>query len=93
MKGKCRRHLWIDDLDTWEDMEWVVNIVQIGNIQSEIVVPVQRCMSTTAHPQTGVRDADTLGALQAHGHQNFSGYAVAKNNGTLSLGDKLTLID
>ena len=50
-------------------------------------------MATTANPETGVRDADTLGALQAHGHQNFSVYAVAKNNGTLSLGDKLTLID
>ena len=92
-KDRWRGNLWIDDLKPWEEMEWVGKIVQIGNIQFDIVEPVQRCMATTANPETGIRDADTLGALQAHGHQNFSVYAVAKNNGTLSLGDKLTLID
>ena len=46
-------------------MEWIGKIVQIGNIQFDIVEPVQRCMATTANPETGVRDADTLGALQA----------------------------
>jgi len=92
-KNRWRGNLWIDDLKPWEEMEWVGKTVQIGNIQFDIVEPVQRCMATTANPETGVRDADTLGALQAHGHQNFSVYAVAKNNGTLSLGDKLTLID
>ena len=50
-------------------------------------------MATTANPETGVRYADTLGALKAHGHQNFSVYAIAKNNGDLRLGDKLTVLD
>jgi len=92
-KNRWRGNLWIDDLEPWEEMEWIGKIVQIGNIKFDIVEPVQRCMATTANPETGVRDADTLGALQSHGHQNFSVYAVAKNNGTLSLDDKLTLID
>ena len=92
-KNRWRGNLWIDNLEPWEELEWIGKIVQIGNIQFDIVEPVQRCMATTANPETGVRDADTLGALQGHGHQNFSVYAVAKNNGTLSLGDKLKLID
>ena len=37
-------------------MEWIGKIVQIGNIQFDIVEPVQRCMATTANPETGVRD-------------------------------------
>ena len=52
------------NLEPWEELEWIGKIVQIGNIQFDIVEPVQRCMATTANPETGVRDADTLGALQ-----------------------------
>ena len=92
-KNRWRGNLWIDDLDPWTEMDWIGKIVQIGTVQFDIVEPVQRCMATTANPETGIRDADTLGALQAHGHQNFSVYAVARNNGNLRLGDKLTVID
>ena len=92
-KKRWRGNLWIDELEPWEEMTWIGKIVQIGNVQFEVIENVQRCMATTANPETGVRDADTLGALKAHGHQNFSVYAIAKNNGDLRLGDKLTVLD
>jgi len=92
-KNRWRGNLWIDDLEPWTEMDWIGKIVQIGTVQFDIVEAVQRCMATTANPETGIRDADTLGALQAHGHQNFSVYAVARNDGNLSVGDKLTVID
>lgn len=92
-KKRWRGNLWIDELESWEEMTWIGKIVQIGNVQFEVIENVQRCMATTANPETGVRDADTLGALKAHGHQNFSVYAIAKNNGDLRLGDKLRVLD
>ena len=92
-KKRWRGNLWIDELEPWEEMNWIGKIVQIGNVQFDVIENVQRCMATTANPETGVRDADTLGALKAHGHQNFSVYAIAKNNGDLRLGDKLTVLD
>jgi uncharacterized protein YcbX len=92
-KKRWRGNLWIDELEPWEEMTWIGKIVQIGNVQFEVIENVQRCMATTANPETGVRDADTLGALKAHGHQNFSVYAIAKNNGDLRLGDKLRVLD
>ena len=92
-KKRWRGNLWIDELEPWEEMTWIGKIVQIGNVQFEVIENVQRCMATTANPETGVRDADTLGALKAHGHQNFSVYAIAKKNGDLRLGDKLRVLD
>ena len=92
-KKRWRGNLWIDELEPWEEMTWIGKIVQIGNVQFDVIENVQRCMATTANPETGVRDADTLGALKAHGHQNFSVYAIAKNNGDLRLGDKLRVLD
>ena len=74
-------------------MTRIGKIVQTGNEKFDVIENVQRCMATTANPETGVRDADTLGALKAHGHQNFSVYAIAKNNGDLRLGDKLRVLD
>ena len=92
-KKRWRGNLWIDELEPWEEMTWIGKIVQIGSVQFDVIENVQRCMATTANPETGVRDADTLGALKAHGHQNFSVYAIDKNNGDLRLGDKLRVLD
>jgi MOSC domain-containing protein YiiM len=52
-----------------------------------------RCLATTANPDTGLRDADTLGALNALcGHQDFGLYARVIEPGTLSLDDTLELL-
>jgi uncharacterized protein YcbX len=59
----------------------------------EGVEPIERCMATTANPDTGLRDADTLSALNALcGHQDFGLYARVIEPGTLSLDDTLELL-
>ena len=92
-KQRWRGNRWIDEREPWEEMNRIGKIVQIGNVQLDVIADVQRCMATTANPETGVRDADTLGALKAHGRQNVSVYAIAESNGDLRLGDKLTVLD
>jgi uncharacterized protein YcbX len=55
--------------------------------------PIVRCLATTANPDTGLRDADTLSALNAlSGHQDFGLYARVIEPGTLSLDDTLELL-
>jgi MOSC domain-containing protein YiiM len=50
-------------------------------------------MATTANPDTGLPDADTLSALNALcGHQDFGLYARVIEPGTLSLDDTLELL-
>ncbi|MGB0534648.1 MAG: molybdenum cofactor biosysynthesis protein, partial [Paracoccaceae bacterium] len=46
-----------------------------------------RCLATTANPETGLRDADTLGILQTWDHQDFCVYARVLNAGTIHLND------
>ena len=43
-----------------------------------------------ANPETGRRDADTLGALDALGHQEFGLYAEVVAGGTIRCGDGVT---
>ena len=43
-----------------------------------------------ANPDTGRRDADTLGALSDLGHQEFGLYAEVIKGGTIRVGDAVT---
>jgi uncharacterized protein len=47
----CREH---------EEDEWIGRRVRIGDAIVRVVVQVDRCAATTRHPETGVRDLDTL---------------------------------
>ncbi|MGY9011005.1 MAG: molybdenum cofactor biosysynthesis protein, partial [Rhodobacterales bacterium] len=51
-----------------------------------------RCLATTANPTTGLRDADTLGALKSWGHRDFNVYARVIENGSINIGDSAELI-
>ena len=53
---------------------------------------ITRCKATSANPETGRIDADTLGGLEAaFGHQDFGLYAVVTRGGAIATGDKVTL--
>ena len=55
--------------------------------------PIVRCKATTANPQTGAYDADTLGALRATvGEQNFGVYAEVVQGGIIHLNDPVEVI-
>ena len=66
--------------------------LKIGSAVFEVRERVIRCMATTANPDTGQRDADTLGTLDTWGYRDFNVYAVAVSSGTINLGDKVSIM-
>jgi uncharacterized protein YcbX len=85
---RWRGNIWLDDLPAWEELLWIGKTVRIGAAELSVIEPIERCKHTTANPQTGQRDADTLGALRdGWGHQNFGVYAVVTKAGKLALND------
>jgi uncharacterized protein YcbX len=66
--------------------------VQIGDAVFHVRERIARCLATTANPDTGERDADTLGVLKSWGHQDFGVYAVVLRGGDIKLGDTVTLL-
>jgi uncharacterized protein len=53
----------IDGVAPHAEDEWIGRRVQIGGAEVEFAGDVGRCVITTLHPDRGVRDLDTLGAL------------------------------
>lgn len=91
---RWRGNFWIEGLGPWEEFEWIGRRVRIGGTEFEVISRIERCMATTSNPDTGNRDADTLGALEdGWGHRDFGVYAVALTSGPVVLGDTVEVLN
>ena len=89
---RFRGNLWVDGFAPWAEMGWVGKKVRIGEAVLEVRDQITRCKATMANPETGKRDADTLGALQEMGHQEFGVFAEVVEDGTVKLGDPVEVL-
>lgn len=90
---RWRGNIWFDLDEPWLENQLIGKKVRIGEAVFEIKEPVVRCLATTANPETGERDADTLGTLNnTWGHQNFSVYAEVLTGGDIQLGDSVKVL-
>jgi uncharacterized protein YcbX len=91
-EARWRINIWLDGLTPWEEFDWIGKDIQIGGTRLRVQERITRCMATTANPDTGVRDADTLGALKTWGHQDLGIYATVLEGGAISLDDKAVIL-
>lgn len=89
---RWRGNIWLDGLAPWQEFEWVGQRLRIGAATLEVREPTTRCMATTANPDTGRRDADTLGALDTWGHRDFGVHAVVVEGGKIAPGDGMEIL-
>ena len=85
---RFRANLWLDGLAPWAEFDLVGQDIRIGDVTFHVEEPIERCLATTANPDTGQRDADTLAALErTWTHRDFGIYLTATSSGTLNVGD------
>ncbi|MCA0997829.1 MOSC domain-containing protein [Alloyangia pacifica] len=89
---RWRGNIWLDGLAPWQEFDWVGRQVKIGSAILTVRERTGRCAATTANPETGQRDADTLGALRHWGHTDFSVQAEVTTGGEIALDDEVTLL-
>lgn len=91
--ARWRGNLLIDGLEAWAEMGWIGKTLRIGAAELEIKERITRCLATTANPETGERDADTLAALKSGwGHQDCGVYGVVTKSGLLRQGDEIDVV-
>ncbi len=89
---RWRGNLWIKGLAPWEEKGWIGKEIRVGAAVLRVQREITRCKATMANPDTGRRDADTLGALQALGHQEFGVYAEVVQGGEIVTGDTVEVV-
>lgn len=88
--NRWRGNIWFDGLPDWQEFDWIGQEVQLGEVILRGRERTDRCLATTANPETGIRDADMLGALDHWDHRDFSIRAEVIRGGELRIGDKVT---
>jgi uncharacterized protein YcbX len=90
---RWRSNIWFDLGEAWAENALLGREVQIGEAVFAVRERVVRCLATTASPDTGERDADTLKTLNENwGHQDFSVYAEVVRGGDIRLGDAVKVL-
>lgn len=90
---RWRGNIHMAGLEPWVEFDWIGKTVTVGEAELTIREPIVRCLATTANPDTGVRDADTLATLNSHfGHQNFGIYAEVTRSGEIALNDRIEVL-
>ncbi|MQQ08451.1 MOSC domain-containing protein [Epibacterium sp. SM1979] len=92
-RTRWRSNIWFDLGEAWAEEAWIDREVQIGEAVLQVRERVKRCMATTANPDTGERDAETLKTLnESFGHQHFSVAAEVVRPGRINLGDPVKVL-
>ena len=90
---RFRGNLWLDGPSLWEEDEWIGRRLRVGDALLEVVEPIFRCRATEADPETGRRDADTMGAMsRLKGETSFGVYALVVEGGDVRQGDGARLL-
>ena len=89
---RFRGNLWVDGLAPWEEFGWIDETIVIGDVRFRVTERIERCLATTANPDTGRRDADTLGGLETGwGHRDMGVYLLALDDGRIEAGQPVRL--
>ena len=91
---RFRGNIWVnEDWAPWEELGLVGKTLQIGSAEVEVIDPVDRCELTAANPETGQRDFDTLGLMDAAlGHRDFGIHVVVTKPGHVKPGDTVAVL-
>jgi hypothetical protein len=85
---RFRGNIWLDGLAPWREFDWVGREISIGGARLRAVQRVARCNATRNNPATGIRDVDTLNALETRfGHKDFGIYCEVIAGGPVADGD------
>ncbi len=87
---RFRGNIWVKGMDPWIELSWIGNKITVGEVEFEVVEPIKRCNATKTNEKNGIRDADTLLALDQHfGHKNFGVYCKIVSAGSIRIGDSV----
>ncbi len=85
---RFRGNLWLDDMDAWQEHDWLNRELTIGDTRLLVTETIERCAAINVEPGSGARDTRVLKTLnQQFGHNLFGVLARVKDGGKISVGD------
>ncbi|NDU99750.1 MOSC domain-containing protein [Pseudoroseicyclus tamaricis] len=89
--NRWRGNLWVEGWEPFAEFDMTGREIRIGQAVLRVEERITRCEATMGNPQTGAKDADTLGALESGwGHRDFGVYCTVLSGGDVAVGDEVT---
>ena len=87
---RFRGNIYVEGLDPWQELSWVDQTLQIGQIRFRGLARTPRCAAVNVNPATALRDANLPKAINQHfGHVDLGIYLEILSDGDLHVGDHL----
>ncbi|MEW2354623.1 2Fe-2S iron-sulfur cluster-binding protein [Spirillospora sp. NPDC029432] len=84
---RFRGNVYLEGLPPWAELDLVGERIAIGDVELEVLHPINRCAATSANPASAVRDHNVPALLAAHmGHIYCGLRAKVVTGGTLAKG-------
>jgi ferredoxin-NADP reductase/uncharacterized protein YcbX len=89
---RFRGNLYLDGLTAWEEFAWIGRRIRIGNVELEILRPIDRCSATSVNPVSSNKDVNVPALIaKKFGHVFCGVYARVVSSGTLRVNDDVTV--
>jgi uncharacterized protein YcbX len=89
---RFRGTVWLEGLEPWQEFDLLGRDLIVGGVRLRVRERIGRCKATSADPETGRIDGDTLGALSAGwGHQDFGVFAEVMTGGPVTVGHAVAI--
>jgi ferredoxin-NADP reductase/uncharacterized protein YcbX len=85
---RFRANLYVDGLPPWAEFGLLGMRLRIGDVDLDVLRPIERCRATAVDPDTGGTEVNVPGILAGHfGHLHCGVYAQVRTPGRLRVGD------
>ena len=89
---RFRGNIYVNNLNPWEERSWIGKTIKINNINFFVTSEIPRCSAMNLKPNSDNQTLNLPNMLKkTYNHINMGVYLIPKNNGTISIENKINI--
>ena len=87
-----RGNICVDNIEPWEEREWIGKVIKINNVSFKVEKNIPRCVAINLKPQTDDNSFNLLQSLKkTYNHFEMGIYLTALDDGDINIGNSIDL--
>ena len=87
-----RGNICVDNIEPWEEREWIGKVIKINNVSFKVEKNIPRCVAINLKPQTDDNSFNLLQSLKKnYNHFDMGIYLTALDDGEINIGNSINI--